>query len=279
VTDSPLEAVFDGLRRFNASWNVEIGRPAGAGWIRGAELLDAGVGPFNDLLLRIGDRLKTGDRRTIAASFALRLGWTSAMAIAPYLRHACVPDIGLDNVAFKFKDSSFFERMAMYVPRGTVAEDDPRAAHASLTTVAGRDALLMRLRQRLAGQAAPVVEALFRWSGFARRGTWGMLTSSWASQFTGLCETPDQRGMLPIVERFFSGDDEVALMQPRMHAVTCGPATHLFQRRASCCRVYLLPEGDLCASCPLVPHAKRLELNLEWMTTQAERRTGTGGHA
>ena len=36
------------------------------------------------------------------------------------------------------------------------------------------------------------------WSGFAKRGTWGMLTSSWAAQFTGLCEDPnDQRSVQP----------------------------------------------------------------------------------
>jgi hypothetical protein len=34
--------------------------------------------------------------------------------------------------------------------------------------------------------------------GFARRGTWGMITSSWAAQFTGLCEDPtDQRSVQP----------------------------------------------------------------------------------
>lgn len=277
---SPIEDAFDALRRLNASWNVEVAKPAGAGWLQGAELLDAEHGPFNELLLRIGERAKTGDRRTIAASFALRFGWASAMAIAPYLRHDCVPDIELGNVAFKFRESTFFERTAIYEPRGTVAQGDHRAPHPSLQTVMDREALLMKLRQSLAGQAAPVVEALYRWSGFARRGTWGMLTSSWASQFTGLCDTPDdQFGMLPIIERFFRGDDDVAVMQPRMHPVSYGSAIHLYQRRASCCRYYLLPQGDLCASCPLVPHEKRLQLNLEWMKTQVERRAKVGGHA
>lgn len=280
MTPSPVEAAFEALRSLNASWNVEIGTPNGDGWIQGAELRDADQGPFNELLLRIGERASTGDRRTIAASFTLRFGWASAMAIAPYLRHDCVPDIELDNVAFKFKTSTFFERTAIYVPRGAVAEGDPRVPHDSLTVVRDGDALLMKLRQGLTDQAAPVVDALFRWSGFAPRGTWGMLTSSWASQFTGLCDTPDdQRGMRPIIERFFGGDDDVAVMQPRLHPVSYGGATHLYQRRASCCRYYLLPQGDLCASCPLVAQEKRLELNLAWMKTQMERRVKVGGHA
>jgi hypothetical protein len=265
VTPSAVEEAFRALRSLNASWNVEIGRPAGAGWIHGEDLRDATRGPFNDLLIRIGERAKTADRRTIAASFSLRFGWASAMAIAPYLRYQCVPHVGLDNVAFKFKESTFFERTAIYDPRGMVGE---------------RDLLLPVLRAELVGQAEPVVEALFQWSGFARRGTWGMITSSWASQFTGLCETPDdQRDMLPVIEALFAGDDEAARMQPRMHAVTWEQATHLYQRRASCCRYYLLPQGDLCASCPLVSHEQRMQLNLDWMKTQLERRTKATGHA
>jgi len=264
MTPSPIETAYTALRALNANWSVEIGRPSGAGWIHGEALRDARRGPFNDLLVRIGERAGTTDRRTVAASFALRFGWASAMAIAPYLKHGCVPDIALDNVAFKFKESTFFERTAIYQPRG--ATGDP-------------EALLRTLRHALVAQATPVVEALYQWSGFARRGTWGMLTSSWASQFTGLCDTPDdQRGMLPVIDTFFRGNDDAALMQPRMHPVTCGTITHLYQRRASCCRYYLLPQGDLCASCPLVSQETRVRLNVEWMQAQLERRVTAGGH-
>lgn len=276
---TPVEQVFAALRALNASWNVEIGRPESPGWIAGEQLRVAGDGPFNDLLVRIGQRARTDDRRTIAASFALRFGWASAMAIAPYLRHQCVPDIGLDNVSFKFTESTFFERTAIYRPRGSVVAGDGRAGHLSLATVADGMQLLHALRHALVEQAAPVVEALYEWSRFSRRGTWGMLTSSWAAQFTGLCETPDdQRGMLPLIEAFFHGHDVVAVMQPRMHAVTIGQATHLYQRRASCCRYYLLPHGELCASCPLVSQEERLERNRTWMKTQLERRGRVGGH-
>ena len=49
-----------------------------------------------------------------------------------------------------------------------------------LSTVPDDEALLRELRSALTAQATPVVEALYEWSGFARKGTWGMLTSSWA---------------------------------------------------------------------------------------------------
>lgn len=238
----------------HAAWAVEIGRPEGPGWIAGDHLRDARRGPFNELLLRIGERARTRDRRTIAASFALRFGWSSAMAIAPYVRDRFVPDIGLDNVSFKFTASTSFERAAIHVLRG-VAPDG-----------GDEHALLRTLRRALTSQAEPIVDALFAWSGFAKRGTWGMLTSSWASQFTDLAADPnDQRDIQPLIESLFAGDDVVAAMQPRMQAVTCGSSTHLYQRRASCCRYYLLPAGELCASCPLVSDQERLARNRAWM--------------
>jgi hypothetical protein len=279
VSPSPVEEAFTALRSLNASWNVEVGRPDGLGWIGGDDMCDASRGPFNDLLVRIGERLKTEDRRTVAASFALRFGWASAMAIAPYVRYGCVPDVGLDNVSFKFKESTFFERTAMHVARGAVVDGDARARHPSMSTVPDSAGLLRMLRQSLVAQSEPIVDALYVWSGFAKRGTWGMLTSSWAAQFTGLCEDPnDQRSVLPVIDEFFAAGDVVDAMRPRLHAVSYGSATHLYQRRASCCRWYLLPQGDLCASCPLVSHEERLRRNHEWMKKQLERQVKTGGH-
>src|SRR5262249_43405725 len=136
-------------------------------------------------------------------------------------------------------------------------------------TSTDRHALLRELRRVLTEQATPVVEALHQWSGFSRRGSWGQVTSSWASHFTALAANPrDQRGMRPAVQDFVAGDYIVALMQPRMHPVSCEGVTHLYQRRASCCRYYLLPQGSLCASCPLVSHDERLARNIEWMKKQ-----------
>jgi hypothetical protein len=270
---SPLVRIYDDLRARDPSLHVELGPSTGPGWIAGPDLREAGAGPFHALLRRIGESARTGDRRTIAASFAMRFGWASAMAIAPYLRARCVPDIALENTSFRFRASTFFEYAALLEPRGWVVAGDGRAAHPSMATVADGDALRRALRATLAGQAAPIVEALYRWSGFARRGTWGMLTSAWASQFTAIAEPPDdQRGLAPELDAFFAGTDLVAAMRPRMHAVSVDRATHLYQRRASCCRLYLLPGGELCASCPLVGDEERLARNRDWMRRQLARR-------
>jgi len=279
AAQSPLVRVFEDLRTREPRLHVEIGRPAGPGWIAGADLRVAGAGPFHDLLLRIGECARTADRRTIAASFAMRFGWASGMAIAPYLRARCVPDVSLDNTSFKFTASTFFEHASIHEPRGVVVAGDDRAAHPPIDTVRNADALRGALRRALVEQAGDVVEALHRWSGFARRGTWGMLTSAWASQFTAIAEPrDDQRGLVPELDAFFAGHDIVAAMRPRLHAVSVDGATHLYQRRASCCRLYLVPGGELCASCPLVGDDERLARNRAWMRSQLHRRSPLPGH-
>ncbi len=76
---------------------------------------------------------------------------------------------------------------------------------------------------------------------------------------------------LPFLLKFFEGDDEIARMKPRLNPVTLRAVTHLYQRRASCCRYYLLPQGGLCASCPLVSDEERTKRNVEFMEKQLDR--------
>lgn len=270
---SPFVTVFQDLQMLEPKWRIELGDPGEAdGWIRGVDFADAANGPFNALLRRIGDRFKTNDRKTIAASFGLRYGWAASIAIAPYLTHASVPYVGLDNISLKFREDTLFERTALHDARGAMLATDPASAHPSVEVIEHPGALLRRLRHELYAQAQPVVSALQAWSGFAPRGSWGMITSSWAAQFIAVCDRlHGQTHALPIVEQFFDGDDDVAKMQPRLHPVTFAGVTHLYQRRASCCRYYLLPDKPLCASCPLVSHDERIKRNLEWMERQLTR--------
>ena len=220
--------------------------------------------------------MRTADRKTIAASFALRFAWASSAAIAPYLIHHCVPDFTLGNISLKFRDDTLFECSAIHSPRGFVIGKDPDNASPFTQAVESHAALRAALRSTLKAQSAPVVEALYDWSGFSRKGTWGQITSSWAAQFVGIYDTiGEQPEILLDIVAFFQGDDEPARMQPRLHPVTIGKVTHLYQRRASCCRYYLLPQGSLCPSCPLVSHEERVARNLEWMKEQLRRKGET----
>jgi len=274
---SPIVTSISDLEMIEPRWRIEIGVPDDSPlWIRGVDFTRAHEGPFHSLLSRIAQRLKTSDLRTVAASFALRFGWTSFSAIAPFLLHRCVPNVSLDNISVKFREDTFFERIAIHEVQGTILREGLQEDVAGTKYVADETALLRALRSTLYAQAEPVVQAMYEWSGFSKKGAWGQITSSWASQFINACDRfGGQKQALPIVEEFFAGDDIITASQPRLHPVTLANVTHLYQRRASCCRYYLLPQGSLCASCPLVSQEERLKLNLEWMRKQLEPKIGS----
>jgi hypothetical protein len=171
--------------------------------------------------------------------------------------------------------NTFFERSAIHCPRGSIIGDEGALFSNRIRFMKNQAELLAELRSQLHAQAMPVVDALYEWSGFSKKGSWGQITSSWASQFVNIYDRfVAQEKALPVIKDFFAGSDEVALMQPRLHPVTIGDITHLYQRRASCCRYYLLPQGSLCPSCPLVSQEERLKKNVEWMEKQLRKKPG-----
>ena len=157
---SPMIAMYQALRARYPKWYVEMGRPHGPGWIPGSALLTAAEGPFQALLARIGERLQTADRRTIAASFALRYGWSSGVAMAPYLLYSCVPKITPDNVSFTFNENGSFERAALHHPEGVMLPQHGVAPHPSMQWLSSPQVLFEWLRTSLVQQAQPVVDAL-----------------------------------------------------------------------------------------------------------------------
>jgi ferric iron reductase protein FhuF len=274
--ESPVEKATTALRTIDPKWLVEIGEPGlSLGWIGGADFRKGDEGAFPALLNRIGERLHTADRRTIAASFSLRFGWSSWVAIVPYVLNRCVPEIGLHNISLKFGANTLHERTALHVPRGAVLANENEADHPLVRSAQDSSALLRLLRIQLLEQTRPMVDALYDWSGFSKKGAWGQITSSWTSHFVNTYgRLGSQANALPVLQAFFEGDDEIGRMQPKVNPLSLGDQTHLYQRRASCCRYYLLPQGSLCASCPLVSDQERLTRNVEFMKKRLRLRTG-----
>lgn len=265
---SPLIGIYEELQAKQPKWHVIIGRPCGAGWIPGTAFQTATAGLFHALLSRIGERLDTTDRKAIAAAFALRYGWSSGVAIAPYLLRQCVPTITLGNVSLKFTEHTFFERVALHHPEGVMLEQAGLEPNPHIQWLPRHADLLARLRRSLVQQAAPIVDALYRWSGFSLKGMWGMITSSWGAQFMHISgELDTQENGLPVVQQFFAGNDLVSQTRPNFYPVTYKHVTHIYHRRATCCRYYLLPQGQYCASCPLISQEERVRRNTEWMKT------------
>lgn len=196
------------------AWRIEVGEPHTSGWIDGMAFARATEGPFNLLLQRIATRLRTNDRRTVSALFALRFGWVGSAAIIPFLHLRCVPKVELSNLSLKVKENTLFESIAVHQPEGMILDDV--------------DALLNELRQQLSRQAEPVVDALYDWSGFSRKGSWGMITSAWASQFISFYGKAERHtDALPVLDRFFNGRDEIARMKPRLNPVSLRDVTRL----------------------------------------------------
>jgi hypothetical protein len=158
---SPIILVYHELKAIHPSWYVEIGEPSGAGWISGTDLRTAREGLFNVLLSCIGERLHTSDRRTITASFAMRFGWSSGVAIAPFIICQCIPNIRLDNVPFKFHENTTCERAALHQPEGAVLVREGMTAHPFIQLLPNQSALVARLRASLIQQAGLIVEALY----------------------------------------------------------------------------------------------------------------------
>jgi hypothetical protein len=273
---SPIALVFKNLRRLHPNWYAEFGIRSGNGWLSGLSLLNPEDAPYRDLLDRIGARLHTPVRKIIAASFALRFGWASGVAIAPFLLYQCVPDVSLENIFLKFSDETFFERVSLDEARGVAlcegklkavsGVETPNTIFDVNATAIDNPELTSHLRAALIEQAEPVIDALYDWSRFSKRALWGQIASSWGSQFTAVLG--HLNGHLESMERaraFFDVPGFIRGMSPAFHAVSHLNKTRIYQRRASCCLYFRLPNTHYCASCPLVSQSERVKRNKEWM--------------
>lgn len=272
---SPIVFVYDRLRRIHPNWFVEFGRQDGDGWIAGDALVNPDEQPLSALLARIGTRLKTDDRKVIAASFALRFGWSAAVAIAPFLLCLCVPDIRLNNISVKFSDATFFERVSLLEARGVMVRRDGIESHPLVEILnpaatgekpENHPELLSRLRSMLVDQAGPVIDVLHTWARFSKRALWGQVASSWGAQFTNILgHLGRHHEALAGATVFFGLRGFLNGMCPDFYPVTHCGVTRIYYRRASCCLYYRLPTGSYCASCPLIAQEERVRRNKQWI--------------
>jgi hypothetical protein len=236
-------------------------------------------GPFGDLLDRIGSRLHTIDRKITAASFALRFGWSAGVAIAPFILYRCVPDISLGNIALRFSEQTFFERVAIVQPRAIAVReseseyDDPfvtfldeNRSEETESKPLYHPRLLATLQEALSGQTRPVVEALYSWSRFSKRALWGQIAASWGSQFSAvLAHVKRHAEALEYSTEFFADPDFLGKMRPWFYPIKHKGLVRIYHRRASCCLYYRIPGAEYCASCPLVSHEERVRRNKDWI--------------
>lgn len=256
---SPLIRAYARLRAAHPSWYVEYGPQVSDGWIAGIDLARANDGPLSAVLAQIGARMGTTNRKIVAASFALRFGWSSAAAIGPFLSSRCIPDLALPNVVLKFTEGALFERVSLLSTRATMLLADADELDDDVTLVHDTAALRNRLRGTLLASATPVVNALYRWSRFPRDALWGQVLSSWAAQFTLIparLPSPDAHAVLAMARAFFDDPCAPFRMAPTFLPVKSDDPAEARHERASCCLYYKAPGGRYCASCPIIPRAR-----------------------
>jgi hypothetical protein len=108
---------------------------------------------------------------------------------------------------------TLFERVALHHPTGVMLQLKGGVPHPCIQWLPSHHALLRWLRTSLVQQAQAMADTLYGWSRFARKGLWGMLTSSWRAQFMQICGAIDaQHSGLQYVVPFFAGNDVMVQM-------------------------------------------------------------------
>lgn len=264
-----MKALLQGLGDHYLAGQIHLGPTAGEGWMTGRNLADAGCDPLNRLLQTLGERAKTDDRKIIAAAFAARLGWSSVAGILPCLLAGHVPRLPPENTSLKFGAHTLFEATAIHECKW-VASSSSRATPPSLLPMEYASEVFCHLSEELHRYSRPIVDALHEWSRFSKRGIWGQIYAGWGSVIhSAVTVVSPSAAALPYIQAFFATPMDDAGMAPEFYALTYQDMTRLFHRRSSCCLFYKLPQGSLCASCPLETDDIRVTRNLDMLARES----------
>lgn len=238
-----------------AHYHYQLGKQLSNEWIAGHALSNADSGDFNQLLWQIGNRINSTKRRVIAASFALRFGWSAGAPIAIYLQHGTALDISLKNISLRFCEAKLFQEIAFH--------------KINILTTERAEATANTLAEQLFLQAQPVVNALHQWSTFSRRALWAMIVSSWCSQAIQAATAclDDSDAGYELAEALMQFQPELYKNKPIFYSVSAGTERRIFQKRQACCLYYLnTSERSFCTSCPLISDQDRAERSFQYLS-------------
>jgi len=231
------------------------GKPSGEGWITGEELLLPFEGRFQHLLTELGHQMNTTNRKIIAASFALRYGWSAGVPIGIYMTYGKMVDVSVCNISLKFSSTSLYENYSFHDMNTleTIMGEKPVDA----TTVASE----------LYKQTAPIVQELHTWSRFSKRAIWSMIVSSWSSQCIDMAESAlDDRNLgYELAEKILRYNPDLYKNKPVFYSVQHGETRRIFHKRYGCCLYYIGPDRGFCTSCPLIDDEERAERSYQYL--------------
>jgi ferric iron reductase protein FhuF len=176
-----------------------------------------------------------------------------------YLLECRVPDVRLDNLAFRFAADGRVEMISFLDDRITVREDDSTAGRPGVRSLATNEALRTELRDCLAwGHVAPLIQVLRPHVPVGDRFMW----ATTADTVVGFILLLGQRLNLPAGYRMEA--DALASMEP-LKGKTGSTEVSINGHgvpvlvRGCCCFAYHLEQYEHCKTCPLLPPETRLE--------------------
>jgi hypothetical protein len=248
----------------------------GDGWLGATELLASDGVALEAALQHIMTPYAAApdDRHVYASLLINAYAWSlPAAAIACYLTEGRVPDLAPANVALRFgtpseDDESSFG-IAFLSDRMAVLPDDVAAGSPDVVVLSDRVELRDWLRQSLEAHMTPLIDAVYRRTGFGRRGQWNLVADDCAALFLlvgekiGTMEAACAEGL-----SFVSAPDSpMANSKTGYFTLTSGDRCETFRKRGGCCLYYKMPAGRNCSTCSLISTTERDQRLLDYMIT------------
>lgn len=256
----PLASTVEGISAINDYLNVQLGPPAGEGWIAATDLVADGSPRREELQARIQTRHKTTDRHFVAMTFFGASIWQVVVAgIASYLTTLRVPELKPANVALHWNADGWGDTLALVEGRFAALPDDPAAGHPDVTVVADRNALRAYFVEHIVRDyVPPLIDLVSATSPLGKRALWGVVADRCVGTLIWLAKELNQTAIcLAEVDALH----QTAPFTGKSGILTVEHGTHqeLFLKRNSCCLSYKVPEQIYCSTCPLLPLEDRIQ--------------------
>ena len=248
----------------NSRWSLYRGKPDANEWLHGEDFLCVSQQPFNQLLISIGEKLGTKNRKVIAAALMLRYGYSATFSIASTSIFKQVPNINLSNISIKFSQGKLFEKLAIHQD----LFDQTKGKKQPDTSIC-----MPALAKQLKAQVSPIVDALNLWSRSSKKNLWGIIASTWSTQIINICkEAQQQENSQLYLDYFFSSDDILDRVKPSFFEISHQNQTKTCHQRTSCCLNFKVSETKTnCTSCPAISYLESRERHLIQFKKQLAR--------
>lgn len=263
TTEHPIAASLAAAAAVDSGYALGFGVPAEPGWVRAADLADAGtlLAWMERTREFVSDRNGTTAGMDVAVSHGAPWYFRAVAAALVAVWRADGRVIDLDPATTYVRlTNPWTDGVFVSSPRFHCAANDPAASHPDAIVAANEAELSANLRAQLTSHAQPLVAPLGAVGHLGRRTMWGFVTDALADAVSDFATSPLGRAE---ASDLLTGEVAPLLANPRFVSLQLADAepqwTHVTH---SCCLSYKVSsEGELCVGCPRVTdEGERLEL-------------------